>query len=106
MKPFGVYVRIFEFRARRGRENKFEEVYGPKGDWAQLFAKSNAFVGTELHRDVKNRGRYITMDTFTSQQAFTVFLEQFRKEYEALDRRCQDLRASEENIGSFAKVES
>jgi heme-degrading monooxygenase HmoA len=106
MKSFGVYVRIFEFRVRRGQEKKFEEIYGPKGDWAQLFGKSSAFLRTELHRDMETRGRYVTIDTFTSQPAFTAFLEQFGKEYEALDRRCQELRASEENIGSFTNIES
>ena len=96
-----VFVRIFEFRARPGREKEFENIYGPEGDWAQLFRHSQAFIRTELHCDMETKGRYVTLDYFTSLAEFEKFLTKHRTEYDALDRRCEAVRASENSIGSF-----
>ncbi len=97
----GVYVRMCEFRARPGLESDFEGIYGPEGDWAQLFRRSKAFLRTELHCDLETKGRYVTVDYFTSRSAYSGFLEAARKDYEALDRRCETVRMSEAPIGSF-----
>lgn len=97
----GVYVRICEFRAKPGLEKKFEKIYGPEGDWVQLFRKSTSFQHTELNCDVERKGRYVTVDYFVSEPAFAAFLKEFREEYDALDRRCEAVRASESPIGSF-----
>jgi hypothetical protein len=100
----GIFVRICEFRARPGLENEFEKIYGPEGDWVQLFRKSQAFLRTELNRDVERHGRYVTVDYFVSQLAFDAFLKEHREEYDALDRRCESVRALESPIGSFTSL--
>ncbi len=97
----GAYVRIWEFRARPGLEEEFERIYGPEGDWARLFKKSRSFLRTELNCDIDTKGRYVTVDYFVSQPAFDEFLKEFREEYDALDRRCERVRASEQPVGSF-----
>ena len=97
----GAYVRIWEFRAKPGLEQEFERIYGPEGDWAQLFRKSASFLRTELNCDLEQKGRYVTVDYFVSEAAFAAFLKEFRGEYDALDRRCEAVRASEGSIGSF-----
>jgi len=96
------YVRICEFRARPGLESEFERIYGPEGDWVQLFRKSKSFIRTELNNDTEARGRYITVDYFTSEPDYLQFLEQFREEYTSLDQRCEAVRASETFLGSFS----
>ena len=34
------YVIVWEFHVREGQEREFEDVYGPSGEWAHLFARS------------------------------------------------------------------
>jgi heme-degrading monooxygenase HmoA len=99
-----VYVRIWEFQAQPGKENEFENVYGPDGEWVKLFQKSKYFVRTELYRDIENDGRYVTVDYFASQAGFQAFLKEFRDAYDALDRRCEAVCASEKRMGSFSSV--
>ncbi len=101
----GVFVRIFEFHAKPGREREFEKIYGPEGDWAQLFRRSEAFIRTELHCDRETKGRYVTVDYFASLPEFEKLLAEHRADYEALDHRCAAVRASEKCIGSFLNRE-
>ena len=99
-----VYVRIWELQVRTGQEAEFERVYGPEGDWVQLFRKSKAFLRTEFLRDLETDGRYFAVDYFSSQSGFQSFLKQHREEYDALDRRGETLCASEQRLGSFTVV--
>jgi quinol monooxygenase YgiN len=103
-KSESTYVRIWELQAKAGMEAEFENIFGPDGDWVELFRRSKAFLRTELHRDVENSGRYVIIDYFVSQSAFQAFLTKFRAEYDALDHRCESLCASENRIGSFTSV--
>jgi heme-degrading monooxygenase HmoA len=100
-----MYVIVWEFRAKAGHEEEFERVYGPEGKWAQLFAHGEGYLGTELLGDVADRGRYVTIDRWTSHAAFEAFRRQWSDEYRALDRRCEALRAEETALGSFAGLE-
>jgi hypothetical protein len=95
------YVRICEFRARPGLEQEFERIYSPEGDWVQLFRKSKSFLRTELNCDLEAKGRYVTVDYFTSQPDYLQFLEQFREDYARLDQRCEAVRACETFLGAF-----
>lgn len=97
----GAYVRIFEFQAKPGHETEFEKIYGPEGGWAKLFQTSKGFIRTELYSDLETKGRYLTMDYFASESDYASFLEEARRDYDALDRRCESVRLSEKLIGSF-----
>ena len=97
----GAYIRIWEFRVEPGLEEEFERIYGPEGDWVRLFKKSRGFLRTELNCDIDTKGRYVTVDYFVSQAAFDEFLKEYRGEYDALDRRCERVRAFEQPLGSF-----
>ena len=37
-----MYVIVWHFQIASGRERAFEDAYGPGGDWARLFERSNA----------------------------------------------------------------
>ncbi|HST13150.1 MAG TPA: antibiotic biosynthesis monooxygenase family protein [Terriglobales bacterium] len=98
------YVAVWEFRPRQGAEARFEEAYGPRGPWARLFATGEGFVATELNRDLKDPGRYITLDFWESKQAYEVFRATHAEEYVAVDHECEELTAEENQVGSFARV--
>jgi heme-degrading monooxygenase HmoA len=100
------YVVVWEFRPRAGAETRFEEVYGPRGIWARLFATDEAFVATELNRDLKDCGRYLTLDFWRSKQAYDAFRAKHASEYEVIDRECEALTAEQKSVGAFERIVS
>jgi heme-degrading monooxygenase HmoA len=101
-----VYVIVWAFRPRPGREPEFEQAYGPGGGWATLFREAPAYLGTELLRAVGGPGRYLTVDRWQSRAAYEAFRAARPAEYEALDQACEALTSSEERVGDFVLVES
>jgi heme-degrading monooxygenase HmoA len=100
------YVVVWEFRPRSGLEGRFEELYGPRGPWARLFASGEGFVATELNRDLKDSGRYLTLDFWKSREAYNAFRAKHAAEYAAIDRECEALTAEENSLGAFERIVS
>lgn len=99
-----MYVIVWEFQAKPDAEEEFEQVYGPAGEWAQLFTRGEGYLGTELHREANGKARYLVIDRWGSETAFQAFRERWASAYEALDRRCELLTDRETPIGSFLSV--
>lgn len=100
-----MYVLVWEFHVRAGCESDFEEVYGPNGGWVRLFIKANGFLRTELNRDLENPRRYLTLDYWSSKEAYEFFRQQYREDYTELDRRCEGLTEKETALGEFEGVD-
>lgn len=98
------YMIIWEFRPRKGEEARFEEVYGPQGVWAKFFECGEGFVRTELTRDLKTPGRYLTLDLWVSKQAYDTFRGAHLAEYQAIDQRCEALTEEEMELGTFERL--
>ena len=98
------YVKVWEFRAKHSKEKRFEKVYGPEGDWAQLMKKAEGYMSTQLLRDVVELDRYVTIDQWSSMAAYEKFMDDFRAEYQALDTDCESLTEEENPVGSFRHV--
>ena len=98
------YLVVWEFLVRREAEKAFEEAYGLKGVWAEFFRKDAGYVRTDLVRDHKAEGRYLTMDFWTTREAYVSFRERHSSEYSEIDRCCERLTESEAEIGSFERV--
>ena len=95
-----MHVIVWEFEPLLGKEREFELAYSPAGEWARLFALSSEYRGTELLRTADGRA-YLAIDRWSSADAFLTFQQQWRIDYEVLDRRCEALRARETLIGRF-----
>lgn len=93
---------LWEFRVRTGKEREFEIAYRPGGVWAQLFARHPGYRGTILLRDLKDSARFVTVDSWESEEAFDDFNRNHREEYQRIDRQCEELTDSESKIGVFA----
>ncbi len=62
-----MYVIVWEFLARPGREAEFERAYGPRGRWAEFFrGAEEGYLGTELWR---GEGRWLTVDRWDGEDA-------------------------------------
>jgi heme-degrading monooxygenase HmoA len=100
------YLVIWEFRVRAGMEARFEEAYGPQGDWARFFARDGGFVRTELNHDLKDSRRYVTLDFWVSREAYENFRRQYSSEYGALDQEFEQMTEKELEVGKFERVGS
>lgn len=95
------FVAIWEFQVKPDAISAFERIYGPNGDWAQLFHESPDYLGTELLRDLNNPGRYLTLDRWTSREALQSFKRDHHAAYADLDQRCEALTEHEALLGEF-----
>jgi heme-degrading monooxygenase HmoA len=76
-----MFIAIWEFRVRPGGGTRFEQLYGPAGDWVRLFRGDPDFLRTELIHDVSDRQRYSTLDFWESQKAYDEFRARAAEEY-------------------------
>ena len=90
-----MYIIIWEYRVKRGRQSEFEAIYSPEGAWAKLFRKDAGYLGTAFLRDTKDPQHYVTIDRWTSKEAYESFLHQRKKEYQTLDTDCEELTEQE-----------
>lgn len=91
------FERVWRFRAADGSEDRFEQAYGSTGAWAQLFARSPGYRGTELQR-AADPGVYLLVDRWASRQDWDAFRRDFAAAYDALDREGEALTVSEELV--------
>lgn len=99
-----MYVIIWEFEAKHGREAEFENVYGPAGLWAQFFETGEGYLDTQLLRDNSNPQRYLTIDRWLSAALYDAFRADRLNEYQAIDGRCEALTEWELLLGTFLSV--
>ena len=99
-----MHVILWEFRVPAEQRDAFEAAYGPKGDWARLFARGKGFIGVELLRCAEEAGRYVTVDRWRSVADFDVFKRDFGAQYDALNHKLEHLKAAETRIGAFADL--
>jgi heme-degrading monooxygenase HmoA len=96
-----MYMIIWEYRVKRGKQSQFEAIYSPNGAWAKLFRKEAGYLGTSFLRDTNDPQRYVTIDRWTSKEAYENFLNQREKEYKALDADCEELTEQESVLGKL-----
>lgn len=98
------YLIMWEFHVREGMEKRFQKVCGPDGAWARFFAQDEAYIRTELIQDLKRGRIYVTVDLWTSQEAYNEFRTRHHARYKALDRKYEEMTESEREIGRFVRV--
>jgi heme-degrading monooxygenase HmoA len=97
-----MFVVVWKFEIAEEKIAGFEAAYGPEGSWARLFRASHDYLGTELLRDAYVPGNYLTIDRWSSEEAFRAFRKQHDREYESLDRECDVLTSKETRVGAYA----
>lgn len=94
-----MFSTVWKFVVRADAIEAFERHYRADGTWSELFRTSPDYLGTELYRDVDHPHEYLTIDRWTSENAYRAFREEHASEYAALDRETENLTISEEHIG-------
>jgi heme-degrading monooxygenase HmoA len=95
------YLVIWEFQVKPQAHVAFEKIYGPAGDWANLFRRSPDFRGTQLVRDIDWPLRYLILDRWTSREAFQQFKHAYQADYDAFDKQCESLTDHESLLSEF-----
>ncbi len=96
-----MFLVLWEFEVKPGNEERFEQVYGPGGDWDSFFRIDPNHAGTRLFRDTARIHVYLAADYWLSRKSYEEFLVLRRSEYNTLDAASEDLTLSERQIGSF-----
>ncbi len=96
-----MFVVIWQFEIAEDKVAAFEAAYRPDGAWAQLFGASADYKGTELLHDAYIPGNYLTIDRWTSEEAFRAFRRAHDSAYETLDRQCDELTTKEMRVGAY-----
>jgi heme-degrading monooxygenase HmoA len=99
------YVYIWEFDVLPHYLAEFLRCYGPDGDWARLFRRSEGYLGTLLLKDERQPMRYVTVDRWISRESHDAFRARFGEAYDALDRQCEAYTSGEASLGSFAQID-
>ena len=94
---------LWRFRVSPAEREAFERAYGPQGDWAQLFARADGYLGTELLR--QDDGDYLTIDRWHSHADYERARAELAAEYAALDRRCEAYTSEETWLGLYTIIE-
>jgi len=98
------YEIIWEFTVTRKNRAAFEAAYKSSGSWAELFGKADGYIETKLLRDLERDETYLTIDRWSSEEAFLKFRRDFAVEYQSLDRELEGLSERERRVGVFARV--
>jgi hypothetical protein len=92
---------VWEFVVKEESVPEFRRVYGPSGDWADLFRQYPGFAGTTLLQDRAARTRFLTIDHWQDAGQFNQMRERSQGEYARLDAACGALTVSEREVGVF-----
>lgn len=99
------YTYVWEYRVAAARLQDFLRVYGRDGDWVRLFRGVPGYLRSELYCDRADPLHFITIDHWTSAQAFAAFRASAGEAYKRLDARCAKFTEMEREIGRFVPVE-
>jgi hypothetical protein len=94
-----MFVAIWRFTT--SDRAQFETHYGPNGTWARFFRSDSAYVRTDLLTDGQT---YLTLDWWTSRAAYDAFRQSHGAEYARIDRICEAVTATEEQLGHYEEV--
>ena len=99
-----MFCLVFRYHVRAAGREDFERVYGPAGDWAELFRQAEGYAGTELWSDRDAEDVYLVVDHWSSAAAHAAFLEVHGRAYAALGAEVEHLWEREERLGSFERA--
>ena len=99
------HVIVWQYDVVAAHVDEFERTYGARGEWAELFARAEGYLGTQLCADRDVPRRYVTFDRWRSAADFAAFRERCGAEYLALDARCEAWTEREERLGLLVQAD-
>ncbi len=100
-----MYLIIWEYQVKQEHLPAFKKIYANNGIWANLFNKSEGYLGTELLDKEADTHRFITIDRWVSAEAYEKFILDFQEEYKQLDIQCEGMTEQETLLGKFKQID-
>ena len=89
---------IWELKVKFKEREKFEQFYGPKGQWVKFFEKSTEYSGTDLLESGDNDGVFLVIDEWQSEGAFANFVKTNKTAYDLLEESAKTASRSKKRI--------
>ncbi|MGN6390876.1 MAG: antibiotic biosynthesis monooxygenase family protein [Gemmatimonadales bacterium] len=86
---------LWQFETTDVQLPEFAAAYGPTGPWAEFFRGAAGYLGTELFERSVEPPRFLTVDHWTSRDAYEAFRRARATEYATLDAACEGLTTAE-----------
>jgi hypothetical protein len=99
-----MFIIIWEYRVKQEYGEEFQKQYGPEGIWVKFFKQGRGYCNTQLLKDSKEEGHYITIDSWYCKTDYQRFLNQSISEYDCIDKQCQSFTEYENKIGEFIEI--
>ena len=98
------FAYVWSYRVPGENADPFVRLYGPDGEWVELFRQGEGYLETRLYRSADDAERYLAVDRWESESAFRRFREKFAEEYGRLDRLGEGLTSEEKPLGEFFQI--
>jgi heme-degrading monooxygenase HmoA len=98
------FIATFRYEVDPGLRDRFEQVYGAGGTWAEFFGAGTGYLGTDLYRSTEQDGAYLVVDRWSTEAAYRAFLDEHRAEYEWRNAEAAPLYRRELAVGRFTSV--
>ena len=95
-----MYVRLWEFVVRTDAVDAFARLYGPSGGWAELFSRSEGYLGTDLLHDETDPTRFVSVDRWRDRPAYDG-VDTGSDAWRALDAEGETMTERETFLGAF-----
>jgi heme-degrading monooxygenase HmoA len=97
-------VYVWAYRVLSDDVEEFCNLYGVDGEWVKLFRRARGYVSTELYRDRKETGRFLTIDRWDSAEAYRQFRGEYAEQFKALDEKGGQFTQEETPLGELGPV--
>jgi len=99
-----MHIIIWQFTVQEEHIQEFTSAYGSNGSWANLFRRSEGYLGTQRLRSSNEPNNFLTIDRWENATCFETFLERFGAEYKKLDTQLEGYTSSEKNVGTSSEA--
>jgi hypothetical protein len=95
-----MFLIIWSYTVHANHLNTFIEYYHRAGVWVNFFQPSPHYLGTDFFQ-TENENQFITIDTWTSEQAYRNYIADNKKQYDELDKQCEGFTVEEALVDTF-----
>jgi len=96
-----MYCVVWQYKVSEDKQELFEQVYGAKGIWYQLFSTSQHYRGSQLSKCMDRKDTYILLDWWEDAISYRAFLKENEVTYASLSNQYEGLYVKEERLGEF-----
>jgi heme-degrading monooxygenase HmoA len=96
-----MYCYVWSFVVQPECAKDFQAAYGSDGEWTRLFRSDPGYISTSLLADRHNPHHFLTIDLWSSYEAWASFRKRYAEQFESLDREFEQWTVEKAQVGSF-----